>query len=359
MPRVLGKVNRFFALLMAPAIGFLLAFSQASPADKLPAKALMVPLDSTMKQAEALQNSLEHAKDTLEETEEAIKEIQGIAKKEKKEYEEQNQQINQLLTASKTQTKKSADVLDTILSSMLGDPIGQNFGPNSTVKVYSLEEAGYRGYMAKVRLKNPGALKMVLAHDTIRSRGETTSHAGKRKGAVLAVNAGGFMKSANGILSPIGITVVDGKIRTFSSDPKISFVGFNRNGRLVGGKISSQAQIAQMGILQGASFLPTLLQNGKRMPIPKDWANTRQPRTLIGHFDNGDLLFIVIDGRRKGWSSGVTLEEAQRKLQEFHVVDAYNLDGGGSSAFYYKGKILNRPSDGKERPVISNIVVLP
>ncbi|MCK9912070.1 phosphodiester glycosidase family protein, partial [Microbacteriaceae bacterium K1510] len=132
---------------------------------------------------------------------------------------------------------------------------------------------------------------------------------------------------------------------------KLSFVGFNNKGHLVGGKIASKEQIKQKGILQGASFLPTLLQNGKRMPIPRDWANKRQPRTLIGHFDNGDLLLIVIDGRRQGWSNGVTLEEAQRKLQEFHVRDAYNLDGGGSSAFYYKGKILNRPSDGKERPV--------
>ncbi|NGQ95850.1 phosphodiester glycosidase family protein [Brevibacillus sp. SYP-B805] len=356
---MLGKVNRFFAFLLAPALGFLVAFAQAAPADKLPAQALMVPVASTAEKAEALQQKLDETKEMLRDADDAIQEIQSHVNKEKKEYEEQHQKINQLLSASKSQTKLSADVLDTILSNMLGDPVGQTFGPHSTVKVYSLEEAGYRGYMAKVRLKDPSALKMVLANDTIRSKGETTSHAGKRTGAVLAINAGGFMKSANGMLSPIGITVVDGKIRTYSSDPRISFVGFNKNGRLVGGKITSREQIARMGILQGASFLPTLLQNGKRMPIPKDWANARQPRTLIGHFDNGDLLLIVIDGRRKGWSNGVTLEEAQRKLQEFHVVDAYNLDGGGSSAFYYKGRILNKPSDGKERPVISNIVILP
>jgi exopolysaccharide biosynthesis protein len=67
----------------------------------------------------------------------------------------------------------------------------------------------------------------------------------------------------------------------------------------------------------------------------------------------------VIDGRRQGWSVGVTLEEAQDKLLEFKVRDAYNLDGGGSSTFYYDGKVLNRPSDGRERVVTTNIVVLP
>ncbi len=356
---MLGKINRFFAFLLAPALGFLLAFTQSSPADQLAAKALAIPLESTYEHVGEIRAQLSKTKEALDETEEALEEIQDTVNKEKKDYEEQNKKVNQLLSASKSQTKMSADVLDTILSNMLGNPIGQSFGPNSTVKVYSLEEAGYRGYMAKVRLSNPKALKMVLANNAIQSKGETTSRAGKRTGAVLAINAGGFMRTKNGNLAPIGITVVDGKIRTYSSDPKISFVGFNNKGRLVGGKITSKAQIAQKGILQGASFLPTLLQDGKRLAIPRDWANARQPRTLIGHFDNGDLLFIVIDGRRAGWSSGVTLEEAQRKLQEFHVVDAYNLDGGGSSAFYYKGKILNRPSDGKERPVTSNIVVMP
>lgn len=356
---MLGKVNRFFVFLLAPTLGFILAFTQSSPAEMLSAKGLTVPLEETSQHVAKIQEQLDKADEAIEEADDVLDELQDKANKEKKEIEEQNKKVSQALSASQSQTKMSADVLDTILSSMLGKPIGQSFGPNSTVKVYSLDGAGYRGYMAKVRLNNPKALKMVLANDAVQSRGETTSHAGKRTGAVLAINAGGFMKGKNGLLSPIGITVVDGKIKTFSNDSKISFVGFNKNGRLVGGKITSKEQIAQKGILQGASFLPTLLEDGKRITIPRDWANTRQPRTLIGHFDNGDLLFIVIDGRRKGWSNGVTLEEAQRKLQEFHVVDAYNLDGGGSSAFYYKGKILNRPSDGRERPVSSNIVILP
>jgi exopolysaccharide biosynthesis protein len=139
----------------------------------------------------------------------------------------------------------------------------------------------------------------------------------------------------------------------------LSFVGFNRSGQLVGGRIDTKEQLLALDVLHGSSFLPTLLKGGKKQTIPAAWANTRHPRTLIGHFENDDLLFIVIDGRRKGWSNGVTLEEAQDKLLEFKVRDAYNLDGGGSSTFYYDGKVLNRPSDGKERRVMTNIVVLP
>lgn len=68
---------------------------------------------------------------------------------------------------------------------------------------------------------------------------------------------------------------------------------------------------------------------------------------------------IVVDGRQADWSSGVTLERLQVKLSELGVKEGYNLDGGGSSTFIFKGVVLNRPSDGRQRPVFTNIVILP
>ncbi|MBO8162924.1 MAG: phosphodiester glycosidase family protein [Brevibacillus sp.] len=353
-----GRVQLFLAFLLAPVVGFYLAFSLTNPVHSLEESPLQLQLDKTRAQIADVGEALDETRDAARETAAVIEELHEAAEMEKEYYETRQKKIDQLVAASQSQVKMSEDVLDQILSSMLGDPIGQTFGKNATVKVYSLTEAGYRGYMAKVRLHNPNALKVVLANDKTVSDGETTSHAARRKGAILAVNAGGFYK-IDGKLAVLGTTVVDGQIVTFSTNTNLSFVGFNKNGRLVGGKVTSREQLEKMDVLQGASFLPTLLQDGRRMPIPKEWANQRQPRTMIGHFSNGDLLFIVIDGRRKGWSNGVTLEEAQSKLLEFKVRDAYNLDGGGSSAFYYNGKILNRPSDGRERPVTSNIVILP
>ena len=100
-----------------------------------------------------------------------------------------------------------------------------------------------------------------------------------------------------------------------------------------------------------------LLKEGKKLNIPKDWKETKNPRTIIGKYANDDLIMIVIDGRQGRWSEGVSLESLQDKLLKLGVKDAFNLDGGGSSAMYYKGKILNRPSDGQERPVVNNILI--
>lgn len=110
---------------------------------------------------------------------------------------------------------------------------------------------------------------------------------------------------------------------------------------------------------QGVSFVPMLFQEGRPLPIPEKWQREKHPRTVIGQYANGDILFLVIDGRRKGWSAGISLESLQLKLYDLGIIEAYNLDGGGSSTFVYNGKVINRPSDGRERPVTTNIVIVP
>lgn len=362
---MLFKVHLFIFFVLAPFLGLGLAYIQLQPFNMpdvsgmfFQEEAFLEEVGKTSEELFAFRDSTGEAYASVHSCAELMQKIRGRAAEELDTYRESELEVQDILSASSRQREASGDLLDYLLANMLGDPIGQTFGERATVKVYSLKEAGYRGKMAKVRLHDVNALRMVLAGDRVGSSGETTRSAAERHGAVLAVNAGGHF-TQDGKMYPLGITVVDGEVVTYNRESDLSFVGFNRGGQLVGGGIHSKEQIEEKGILQGASFLPTLLQGGQKQPIPSAWANTRQPRTLIGHFTNGDLLFVVIDGRREGWSQGVTLEEAQRKLLEFNVRDAYNLDGGGSSTFYYDGSVLNRPSDGRERRVTTNIVVLP
>jgi exopolysaccharide biosynthesis protein len=90
----------------------------------------------------------------------------------------------------------------------------------------------------------------------------------------------------------------------------------------------------------------------------------RHPRTAAGVSRDGrTLLLVVVDGRQDGWSVGVTLPELARILLDAGAWNAVNLDGGGSSALWYRasgesdGRILNRPSDGRVRPVASHLGV--
>jgi exopolysaccharide biosynthesis protein len=70
------------------------------------------------------------------------------------------------------------------------------------------------------------------------------------------------------------------------------------------------------------------------------------PRTALGIFEPLHYLFVVADGRTKA-SAGLSLYELAEVMKKAGVTMAYNLDGGGSSVIYYKGSVVNNPTDGK------------
>jgi len=86
----------------------------------------------------------------------------------------------------------------------------------------------------------------------------------------------------------------------------------------------------------------------------------RQPRTLAGVRADGTILLVTVDGRRPGWSAGMTLPEAARLMLSLGARDALNLDGGGSSTMTVRGEVVSRPSDrGGERSVSDGVYALP
>lgn len=355
MRHLIKVISLFFALLIAPVLGLGVA-----------TYVIGANQDYSSTVIESFQDEITLAYDGLQVSNSQTKEAQfGVyelfvnANSEHEDYKAYLGHINEIIASSISQKEQSDIVLEQVLSNLLGDPIATHKGPNSAIKIYTLDGVDYRGYMAKITPYNSRALNMVLADDTLYSRGERTSDAAARTGGVLAVNAGGFMSVAGGKLQPLGTTVVDGRVVQFTKDEALTFVGFDYSGKLVAKKYQSATAITADRIRQGASFSPALLENGKKLTIPAKWANSKHPRTIIGSFSNDDILVIVIDGRRTGWSEGVTLEEVQDKLLSFKIKNAYNLDGGGSSVFYYNGEILNKPSDGTERLVTTNLVVLP
>ena len=101
---------------------------------------------------------------------------------------------------------------------------------------------------------------------------------------------------------------------------------------------------------------PLLVEKGvvnvrsREESIAPDIAYGRAPRTGIGIKADGTVLLMVVDGRSQ-YSAGMSLKEFATYLKRFGAVSAVNLDGGGSSEMVLDGKIMNRPSDGSERPV--------
>lgn len=109
---------------------------------------------------------------------------------------------------------------------------------------------------------------------------------------------------------------------------------------------------------------PSLVAEGKadvrsaEENIAYDIARGRAPRTAAGVKKDGTVILLVVDGRSSS-SAGMTLQELASYLVKLGAWEAVNFDGGGSSEMVLDGKILNTPSDGRERPVSVGLGVFP
>lgn len=108
---------------------------------------------------------------------------------------------------------------------------------------------------------------------------------------------------------------------------------------------------------------PLLVKDGRvnvtaaQEQIGADVTGAKAPRTAVGILRNGNVMFAVLDGRQ-AHSKGMMLEDFARFLIGMDVVDAVNFDGGGSSEMVIEGKIVNSPSDGRERPVATALTAV-
>jgi hypothetical protein len=185
-------------------------------------------------------------------------------------------------------------------------------------------------------------------------RGNVASH---RSGGGSTVPANGAVLTATGVVrtslrsAGVGAAVaLDPAMRTAppatSADAPAHIVGAGPR-LLAGGRVRVRSSA------EGFSRLSAPWFHGS-------FVAARHPRTLAGVRSDGSLLLVTVDGRRPGWSAGVTLREAARLMRSLGAREALNLDGGGSTAMAVRGRTVNRPSDpAGERPVSSALVVLP
>jgi hypothetical protein len=87
-----------------------------------------------------------------------------------------------------------------------------------------------------------------------------------------------------------------------------------------------------------------------------EFASKRHPRSAIGSTKDGDVWLVIVEGRQ-ALSVGATIDELAQIMVKLGCVDALNLDGGGSSELALAGMVVNRPSDGSERPIANSILV--
>jgi len=233
---------------------------------------------------------------------------------------------------------------------------------DDSIKSYEIHNSKYKGYYLEI--KDPKKVKIGYT-SKLMVEGETTSQIAEENNAIAAINGGGFVDtSAEGIKwvgnggTPTGIIMTGGKIvySDLEANKKTDLFAITKEGILIVGKYSVN-ELSELGAEEALSFVPSLIINGEMTSVQGNAGLGRAPKTAIGQKRDGTIIMLVIDGNGPE-SVGVTINELQEIMFKLGAINAINLDGGKSTAMYYDGKIINKPSNSMgERTVPTAVIV--
>ncbi|QLY80307.1 phosphodiester glycosidase family protein [Clostridium intestinale] len=196
------------------------------------------------------------------------------------------------------------------------------------------------------------------------TRGETVTEMAERYNALAAINGGGYSdvsptgKTGGTGGAPLGIIISNGQVifpknnENYNIEENCVF-SIDDKGKMYVGPASVNSLIEKK-VQEALSFSPTLIVNGEPY-ISENSLGGVNPRTAIGQRKDGSIILLVLDGRQ-GLKLGATLKDVQTIMINLEAENAMCLDGGGSTAMYYKGEIVNNPSSVTGERAVPNIV---
>jgi exopolysaccharide biosynthesis protein len=203
-------------------------------------------------------------------------------------------------------------------------------------------------FVADVVISDDTQLKSAFAEDSFGLNIIAyTSEIAQENDAIFAINGDyyGFRRD--------GIEIRNGVI--YRDVPARTGLAYYKDGtmKIYDETQTSSQELLEEGVWNTLSFGPALIEdsvvvsNLDRVEIDTNFGNHpiqgNQPRTGIGIIDTNHFVFVVVDGRNAGYSRGITLTEFAQIFQDLGCTDAYNIDGGGSSTMYFRGRVVNNP----------------
>lgn len=212
-------------------------------------------------------------------------------------------------------------------------------------------------YVADVQLSNGASLSSAFAKNAFgRNIIENTSVIASNNEALFAINGDYYGFRSDGVIIRNGTL--------YRNEPVRTGLALYADGTMKSYDETKQAAAALLaeGVTQTYSFGPALVQNSKvtanldQVKIDSNFGNRSiqgaNPRTGIGLISANHYIFVVVDGRKEGYSAGMTLTQFAQLFKELGAAEAYNLDGGGSSTMFFQGRVVNNPlGKGTERGV--------
>ncbi len=204
------------------------------------------------------------------------------------------------------------------------------------ILICTVSGEGYQGKLAIVK----DSSQVILAKNTLSSRGQTVTELCETYGGVLGINASGFYdpegKGRGNV--PMGFVLSGGEYSGQALKGRYQTAGFDYEDNFRAGRGLDLEEMRD-----AVQFYPILVLNGEKN-IDGSFGMGIQPRTVIGQTADKATLLLVIDGRRVGHSLGTTVSECADILLRYGCWTAMNMDGGSSSSMTFNGRIITKTS---------------
>ena len=82
-----------------------------------------------------------------------------------------------------------------------------------------------------------------------------------------------------------------------------------------------------------------------------------EPRQALGMIEPNHYLLVSVQGRT-GFSKGTALQRVAEMMKERGVTEALNLDGGNTMALIFRGKMINKMANYRNRKFVRAVTSL-
>ena len=258
-------------------------------------------------------------------------------------------------TSTNTVTASQAAKIATITDSSYKDD-------NISINLSETTVNNTQVYVADVTVTSSDYLKTAFAQNAFGTNVTAkTSETAADNNAILAVNGDYYGANSTGYVIRNGVVYRD-TVREDSSNGDLAIYKDGSFKIIYEDQISAE-QLVKDGVVNLLAFGPTLVENGEIAVGTNEEvgrAMASNPRSAIGIIDENHYIIVVSDGRTSE-SKGLSLYQMAEVMKSYGVKTAYNLDGGGSSALYFNGQVINKPTTGGNRiseRAVSDIVYI-
>lgn len=219
-----------------------------------------------------------------------------------------------------------------------------------SVRIETMREHETNILVARVKIADPSQLRTAMA---TRYGGTGTALPDKlaqRVNAVLAIN-GDFYS-----FNSIGYLVRQGKLYRDKTNESLDVLIIDENAdfHILIDPTPEQTHGFEGTIVNSFNFGPALVKDGEIVNTTKKLnvgVDKETQRMGIGQVGPLEYICVATEGPEQKGSDGLTIPEFAQLMKDLGAVQAYNLDGGSSSAMMLGGEKINARSSKKMRPI--------